>query len=65
MDGGNTVKGQAQQVIELAKSRESRFNTSREKTRSNGDRTASGVVAQVAAYEYAELDDLYKAAEEK
>lgn len=24
-----------------------------------------GVVAQVAAYEYAELDDLYKAAEEK
>lgn len=36
----NTVKGQAQQVIELAKSRALPFNTSLEKTRPNGDGAA-------------------------
>ncbi len=38
----NTVKGQAQQVIELAKKQGITIQYVREKTRSNGDRTASG-----------------------
>lgn len=66
MDGGNTVKGQAQQVIELAKKQGITIQyVPRKKLDQMVTGQHQGVVAQVAAYEYAELDDLYKAAEEK
>lgn len=62
----NTVKGQAQQVVELAAKKASRFIMSQEKKL---DQMVSGqhqgVVAQVAAYEYAELDDLFQKAEDR
>lgn len=62
----NTVKGQAQQVIELAKKQGITIQyVPRKKLDQMVTGQHQGVVAQVAAYEYAELDDLYKAAEEK
>ncbi len=62
----NTVKGQARQVMELAKSAASPFNLYRGKNSIRWWRGEhQGVVAQVAAYEYAQLDELYKRAEER
>lgn len=61
----NTVKGQAQQVIELAKKQGITIQYVPKKLDQMVTGQHQGVVAQVAAYEYAELDDLYKAAEEK
>ena len=56
----NTVKGQAQQVVDLAAKKASRFIMSQEKLDQMVSGQHQGVVAQVAAYEYAELDDLFK-----
>ncbi|KAF1273866.1 23S rRNA (guanosine(2251)-2'-O)-methyltransferase RlmB [Bacillus amyloliquefaciens] len=62
----NTVKGQAQQVMELAKKRGVTIQfVPRKKLDQMVEGQHQGVVAQVAAYEYAQLDELYKRAEER
>ena len=62
----NTVKGQAQQVIELAKKQNITIQyVPRKKLDQMVTGQHQGIVAQVAAYEYAELDDLYQIAEKR
>lgn len=62
----NTVKGQAQQVIELAKKQNITIQyVPRKKLDQMVTGQHQGIVAQVAAYEYAELDDLYQIAEQR
>ncbi|WMT29014.1 23S rRNA (guanosine(2251)-2'-O)-methyltransferase RlmB [Bacillus aerius] len=62
----NTVKGQAQQVIELAKQQNITIQyVPRKKLDQMVSGQHQGIVAQVAAYEYAELDDLYQIAEQR
>lgn len=66
MDGGKHSKGQAQQVMELAKKRGVTIQfVPRKKLDQMVEGQHQGVVAQVAAYEYAQLDELYKRAEER
>ncbi|MBU8909451.1 RNA methyltransferase substrate-binding domain-containing protein, partial [Desertibacillus haloalkaliphilus] len=60
------VKGQAQQVIELAKKQNITIQyVPRKKLDQMVTGQHQGIVAQVAAYEYAELDDLYQIAEKR
>jgi 23S rRNA (guanosine2251-2'-O)-methyltransferase len=54
----NSVKGQAQQIMVLAKEKGISIQSVPEGNH-------QGVVAQVAAYEYSEVDDILKAAEDK
>ncbi|NPC90818.1 23S rRNA (guanosine(2251)-2'-O)-methyltransferase RlmB [Bacillus sp. WMMC1349] len=62
----NTVKGQAQQVVELAAKRGITIQyVPRKKLDQMVSGQHQGVVAQVAAYEYAQLDDLFQKAEAK
>ncbi|PAC67407.1 23S rRNA (guanosine(2251)-2'-O)-methyltransferase RlmB, partial [Enterobacter cloacae] len=62
----NTVKGQAQQVIELAKKQNITIQyVPRKKLDQMVTGQHQGIVAQVAAYEYAELEDLYQIAEKR
>jgi len=60
------VKGQAQQVVELAAKKGITIHyVPRKKLDQMVSGQHQGVVAQVAAYEYAELDDLYQKAEDQ
>ncbi|AAU21744.1 MULTISPECIES: 23S rRNA (guanosine(2251)-2'-O)-methyltransferase RlmB [Bacillus] len=62
----NTVKGQAQQVVDLAaKNGVTIHYVPRKKLDQMVSGQHQGVVAQVAAYEYAELDDLFQKAEDR
>lgn len=62
----NTVKGQAQQVVELAAKKGITIHyVPRKKLDQMVSGQHQGVVAQVAAYEYAELDDLFQKAEDR
>ncbi|OPF75649.1 23S rRNA (guanosine(2251)-2'-O)-methyltransferase RlmB [Bacillus paralicheniformis] len=62
----NTVKGQAQQVVELAAKKGITIHyVPRKKLDQMVSGKHQGVVAQVAAYEYAELDDLFQKAEDR
>ncbi|MFS8630769.1 MAG: 23S rRNA (guanosine(2251)-2'-O)-methyltransferase RlmB [Bacillales bacterium] len=59
-------KGQMQQIINLAKKRNVLVQyVPKKKLDKMADGNHQGVVAQVAAYKYAELDDLFLAAEKK
>lgn len=60
------VKGQIQTVLQLAKENGIIVQQSpKKKLDQMVEGNHQGVIAQVAAYEYAELEDLFKAAEEK
>ena len=60
------MKGQAQQVVELAAKKGITIHyVPRKKLDQMVSGQHQGVVAQVAAYEYAELDDLYQKAEDQ
>ncbi|PLR65802.1 MULTISPECIES: 23S rRNA (guanosine(2251)-2'-O)-methyltransferase RlmB [Bacillaceae] len=62
----NSVKGQAQQITVLAKEKGVTIQTvPKKKIDQMVEGNHQGVVAQVAAYEYAEVDDILKAAEDK
>lgn len=62
----NSVKGQAQQITVLAKEKGVIIQTvPKKKIDQMVEGNHQGVVAQVAAYEYAEVDDILKAAEDK
>jgi 23S rRNA (guanosine2251-2'-O)-methyltransferase len=62
----NSVKGQAQQIIVLAKEKGiSIQSVPKKKIDQMVEGNHQGVVAQVAAYEYSEVDDILKAAEDK
>ncbi|MGP1910415.1 23S rRNA (guanosine(2251)-2'-O)-methyltransferase RlmB [Metabacillus sp. JX24] len=62
----NSVKGQAQQIAQLAKEKGITIQTvPKKKIDQMAEGNHQGVVAQVAAYEYAEVDDILKAAADK
>ncbi|MDR0140411.1 23S rRNA (guanosine(2251)-2'-O)-methyltransferase RlmB [Metabacillus idriensis] len=62
----NSVKGQAQQIVVLAKEKGiSIQSVPKKKIDQMVEGNHQGVVAQVAAYEYSEVDDILKAAEDK
>ncbi|MCM3598898.1 23S rRNA (guanosine(2251)-2'-O)-methyltransferase RlmB [Metabacillus idriensis] len=62
----NSVKGQAQQIMDLAKEKGiSIQSVPKKKIDQMVEGNHQGVVAQVAAYEYSEVDDILKAAEDK
>lgn len=62
----NTGKGQAQQVIELAKAQGIAIQyVPRKKLDQMVSGNHQGVIAQVAAYNYADVDDLFRKAAEK
>lgn len=62
----NSVKGQAQQIAQLAKEKGITIQTvPKKKIDQMAEGNHQGVVAQVAAYEYAEVDDILKAASDK
>jgi 23S rRNA (guanosine2251-2'-O)-methyltransferase len=62
----NSVKGQAQQIMVLAKEKGiSIQSVPKKKIDQMVEGNHQGVVAQVAAYEYSEVDDILKAAEDK
>ncbi|MEK3806553.1 23S rRNA (guanosine(2251)-2'-O)-methyltransferase RlmB [Bacillus sp. FSL H8-0547] len=62
----NSVKGQAQQIAQLAKEKGIIIQTvPKKKIDQMAEGNHQGVVAQVAAYEYAEVDDILKAAADK
>lgn len=65
--GEGTQKGQVNQVIDLAKENGIQFQfVPKKKLESLVDtQNHQGIVASVAAYEYAELEDLFKVAEER
>ncbi|WP_214483872.1 23S rRNA (guanosine(2251)-2'-O)-methyltransferase RlmB [Bacillus sp. SM2101] len=59
-------RGQMQQVVQLAKDKQVPVSfVPKKKIDQMNDGNHQGVIAQVAAYEYASLDDLYRKAEEK
>ncbi|MDX8367588.1 23S rRNA (guanosine(2251)-2'-O)-methyltransferase RlmB [Cytobacillus sp. IB215665] len=59
-------RGQMQQVAQLAKDKQVPISfVPKKKIDQMNDGNHQGVIAQVAAYEYASLDDLYRKAEEK
>ncbi|MFS1516770.1 23S rRNA (guanosine(2251)-2'-O)-methyltransferase RlmB [Cytobacillus sp. Hm23] len=59
-------RGQMQQVAQLAKDKQVPVSfVPKKKIDQMNDGNHQGVIAQVAAYEYASLDDLYRKAEEK
>ncbi|MCD7036559.1 23S rRNA (guanosine(2251)-2'-O)-methyltransferase RlmB [Metabacillus sp. GX 13764] len=63
----NAVKGQAQVIAQLAKERgvNVQIVPKRKLDQMAEDGSHQGIVAQVAAYQYAEVDDMLKAAEER
>lgn len=62
----NSLKGQAQQIIELAKDRGITINfVPKKKIDQMVEGNHQGVVAQVAAYEYVHIDDILKVAEKR
>lgn len=62
----NSIKGQAQQIIELAKERGILINfVPKKKIDQMVEGNHQGVVAQVAAYEYVHIDDILKVAEKR
>jgi 23S rRNA (guanosine2251-2'-O)-methyltransferase len=62
----NSVKGQAQQIMVLAKEKGiSIQSVPKKKIDQMVEGNHQGVVAQVAAYEYSEVDDILKVAEDK